>query len=334
MHRWRIVGLVPIPGKLAKLTVVSVTGLPLLAAGCGSGSESDSDPASQRPSEREVDAFLESLCSSALSCCVTIGRSEASVEDCTAQLKALSVGRTPRGYDPEAGDACLAALASAEQSGQCWALGLTPGHPCLESFGAHYGTSGPGEPCQDDSDCALPSEGTSICLRFSDTCQVLLPGKEGDGPCVAQLDRPDDVASKLDILYYGNESIATGYVCSHHDNLICGPSQTCEPKFTEGSACESREQCVSSLYCGDDICRPYLEPGATCAGEMGGGLCDAAGYCNAFTSTCEARLPPGSPCSENYECETDACIQDVCSAMSGDDLLTLGLFLCGPSGSI
>lgn len=175
-----------------------------------------------------------------------------------------------------------------------------PGMSCYErrlgSIGAMPTASGCffgfyGAPCRDDLECFVGE-----CL--GNQCTI---------PC--------DEAARL-------SELPRDRACTHlHENagplgvrlvFECtgeGPRDVCAARSGVGGGCSGPEDCVDGLVCGErgtctrecfghDEC---LVASATDPNPL------ASGYCDPITSFCQPRVPEGSECSFDAECETGLC---------------------------
>jgi hypothetical protein len=292
----------------------------LVLSSCGSDSTGDAN----RPSKEEFDAFLTDYCGTAIACCATLGRDPAMlhVENCKAQL----AGKLP-GFDRDAGSACLEQLRGASSGGTCWPVSVDPADPCNRVFGAHYGSIPAGGACTTDSDCSVPAGGSSMCAHVK-RCQWQLPGKAGDAPCVAESALLPTLGPL--VVYYGDGSIPQGYVCRSEDGVYCDgtkyPTGGCLPVKALGAECDGDLQCATG-YCNLGVCSDLAAIGASCNGLecVHDGYCERSSIGSTPVSTCVARLPVGSACTNGEQCTTGNCNRDQCSPVTSGQGLVIGL---------
>ncbi len=100
--------------------------------------------------------------------------------------------------------------------------------------------------------------------------------------------------------------------------LWCGPGSTgsvCRPFSDVGGACAAPADCKNMLNCNNGVCQPgYSLDGGACSGGSNGTLC-AEGFCGqAAVTTCTPLLANGQPCNVASQCQSYACIGNVCAA--------------------
>jgi hypothetical protein len=168
-----------------------------------------------------------------------------------------------------------------------------------------------GAPCAFDDECA-----TGLCV--DDVCC--------DGACEGACEAcsalftggPDGVCAPIAAGTNPDGDCAAGFGCTG----AVGPC-----KKLDGSACATDMECVSGS-CADDVCcdsacgmmchscdgaetggmdgdcqpvTPYTDPASECLGQM---LCNDMAIC--------ALKPNGLPCSNDNQCASDHCVDDVC----------------------
>jgi hypothetical protein len=279
-----------------------------VAVGCGD----DSDGAGDK------EHFISQLCAEYAGCCEAAGRPSDGAQ-CRAFYGAFVSAAS---YDQAAADACLEEL-RAEPDICDNGSASTPS--CSRVFSSARGTKKPGEPCEDDDDCAAAEAGRVECVSsFSagasvQQCQVRLPGQAGSSPCVGTVDG--------NITYYSgtDDTIPpTGYLCDRADGISCnGQTGACESLAAVGEPC-SGSQCVPSAYCDfmEGVCKQQLELGAACTDDE---ECMEDAYCATSGKTCAARAATGAACTTNAECASDRCTNQKCAV---EENLSL-TFLCG-----
>jgi hypothetical protein len=293
------------------IAVAGLVGLGWAAVGC---SDSDSGGAGTK------DQFLAQVCDEYADCCVAAGRPGDG-----AQCRAFYGAFAPPNYDQAAADACLAEIRALGADKCDFSLDT----PSCDKVFSEGGTAQPGDPCEDDADCAPSGEGDVECVSdFSvdstiQQCQVRATGVAGSTPCVGTVDGNVTFSSGSD------DGIPTmGYLCHIADGLTCdSTSGACQPLGAVGEPCVGFDGCVPSAYCdfASNSCLARKALGEPCAGDD---ECQAGGYCDpgaATESTCLASRAQGEACTSNSECASDNCTNQKCGA--NDDLALA--FLCG-----
>lgn len=265
------------------------------------------------------DQFIRQLCEEYSPCCKMAGRPSDG-----AQCRAFYGAVTPStGYDPAVGEACLTEVRARKDVCD---TSDAAAPSCSKVFGSgSRGTAKPGEACEDDSDCAAPTEGEVECESdFVDgatvqQCQVQLTGTEGSTPCLGTVD------GKVTIYAGSADGIpATGYLCHVADGLSC-QTGACKKMPGVGEACTGGTYaCVPSAYCdfAASMCKERVALGAACTDDD---ECVATAYCETTGKLCTARHAVGEACTLNAECQSDSCTNQKCG--SGNDFALA--FLCG-----
>ncbi|CAH1783121.1 unnamed protein product, partial [Owenia fusiformis] len=79
-----------------------------------------------------------------------------------------------------------------------------------------------------------------------------------------------------------------------------GSIQRCVPKKPNGSPCDTKEECLSSI-CENNFCLPRCDSD---------GDCPSVQYCS--SERCTNKVPSGSGCTEDKACLNGPCINDIC----------------------
>jgi hypothetical protein len=293
------------------LAIIFFSGaLSCLVAGCGDDSKGAGDQ----------DQFISQVCAEYADCCEAAGRPSDG-----AQCRAFYGAFAPSsGYDQVAAQACLDEIRAVPD--KCASGGLsTPS--CDKVFAGSSGTGKPGDPCEDNRDCAPSDEGEVECVgHFSDgamvrQCEERLHGEEGSAPCLGTVE--GNVTS-----YSGGsgEPVSSGYLCHVAEGLACDyESGACKKLPALGEACASGfYQCPPEAYCAfpENTCQARLALGEACEQDE---ECKENAYCEPNGSTCAAQRAVGEACTANAQCESAACTNGKCEA-SNDFTLAL---LCG-----
>jgi hypothetical protein len=271
---------------------VSSCALVVLALGCG---KSDSEK------------FADAYCAEFAKCCVQAGFSG----DGKICRLLFSGGGS---YDAKAGDACLAEMKAEVSAGTfCTSASSSSSSSCNSVYGsAGSGKKKPGDPCNLDSDCAASSEGKVVCANlyangaFIDKCQVQIPGKVGDTPCVGTQDG-DNLRSDNKPVVEPTDILASGYTCNVADGIQCSAG-TCVALLALGGTCTSASDCVQSAFC-DFLyqkCAPRVVAGAPC-GTSSDTECVDGYYCDSTAKRCTAKLANSATCTTSNACQSGYC---------------------------
>ena len=273
--------------------------------------------------------FVARYCAEFAPCCAKAGRPSDGAQ-CRAFLGAFASGS----YDASAGDACIAEVHAQASSPTFCDNGGPSGPSCKKVFkdpGGTGGSSAPGTPCTMDSECASSPEGKVRCAsvytagKTIKKCQVQLPGKAGDSPCVGTIDG--------NVTSFGSSSSATdvaprGYLCDLAAGVYCDEtSGACNALAPIGGDCSGSftSGCVREAYCDGTTrkCTARKPTGASC--DSFGGQCVAGDTCDSTTKTCVTLLVDGAACNDGQTCASGSCVNGKCGHSSD-----LGLaFLCG-----
>ncbi len=176
----------------------------------------------------------------------------------------------------------------------------------------HNGTKSPGEPCQEDWECAWTPSAAAYCDAYpskeAKICQLRTFGAKIGSPC-GELEPYDHT-----LCDYGGYCVKSGPAGTTSAAGTCKPlpqlgppgaacsswqdcdssscddiKKVCKPRSAVGEKCDSSANCVAGAYCGQPpneasqaaICQPLKEIGAACED---GGQCKS-GYCYPFVST-------------------------------------------------
>jgi hypothetical protein len=283
--------------------------LTLVASSCGGKSDQEK--------------FADSYCAEVAKCCGQAGL-PADGKMCHQWMLFASAGST---FSAPAGDACLADMRSQVSAGTfCTDLNST-GSACDAVFTSKGGNKKPGETCSFDSDCAKSTQGDVVCANVFvgsssiAKCQVQIPGKAGDSPCVGTKDgdvTSYDSSNATDVL-------AQGYICDVANGVSC-QNGTCVALAGLGASCVSPIDCVRTAYCSFPgyVCTAKVAAGGACTGIAGSECVDSA-YCDTTALHCTAKLASGAACTSSAQCQSDYCSNGTCQ---GSSVIGLSL-LCG-----
>ncbi len=297
----------------------------------GSTSGGGSSSGGGGASAATVAGFAQDFCALLAPCCADAGLSTSGLV-CSAFIEEAAQKGT---YDATAGQACLAAAQQQPASDFCANLGNDVPQ-CSQVLSSSGGTTQPGQPCTQDSDCARASGGSATCFgqtEFLDgggttqtmTCVQTSPGQAGQGPCIG-IAEPGGITEYT----WGGKGTPPdqAYVCSLADGVTCSSTtQTCTALAAAGSPCTTDSDCVSGAYCafgsgGSSTCTARLADGAGCASAPNG--CQTTSYCDA-SQVCTPYVAPGSACTTGNECQY-GCVNGKCSSAGTSFGLAL---LCG-----
>ncbi len=291
-----------------------------LLVGCSSGGSSTG--AGSR------DSFIAQVCDQYMPCCVKAGKPSDGAQ-CRAFYGAFA---STAGYDAAVANACLTELKAASSSPTFCDDGMssTKSPSCSRVFSAPNGTKKPGETCAEDGECAPSSEGTVDCRSAFVSgatikkCQVQVPGKLGDGPCLGTRDGNStsyNSSGDTDVL-------PRGFMCDVKDGVRCdSTTDKCVAIAKIGEACTSTSSnvCTKDAYCDTTAkqCVARKLAGAAC--ESFSTQCAEGTYCDSKTKVCTTSVAVGGACTTSSECVTKSCVNSKCAVSSS---LTTA-FLCG-----
>jgi hypothetical protein len=223
-------------------------------------------------------------------------------------------------------------------------LGLDAGTRAIleEDAGSTPPSSGDGERCSEDGDCAsghcnheLCCSAGDCCLQDADcdsggtgvTCEdpATCQGRRGvigceDYRCVAATGSDDDSAC-------GKRVQAND--CGAYPAVFCnGKRKQEEPRCAD--ACSDDADCDADAHCKDDGCVPDLPDGKACdvnadcaSDHCANGACCAGGDCCRTAKNCPASYTSSPQCDDPSTCQgtrNDAtCIEHVCGSAAVDD---------------
>jgi hypothetical protein len=268
-----------------------------------------------------AEQFADSYCAEIAKCCGEAGL-PADGKMCHEWMTFATMGGS---YNGSAGDACLAEM-RAQVSAGIFCSSLSDSQACDQVF--ESGSSGnkkPGESCDFDSDCALSNEGEVVCASayvndaFIDKCQIQIPGKAGDTPCIGTQDGDWFMSANND-----TDVAPRGYVCDVKDGVRCEEG-VCTAMAAIGERCSFSSDCVRTAYCdyAQSQCVARIPEGGTCSGGSSD-ECLEDFYCSS-SEQCTAKLPNGAACTSNSSCQSGSCSNGACDG-GGDFGLML---LCG-----
>lgn len=233
------------------------------ASGCGSSSGGGDAKPIVVSEETYAEALANAACSGGAKCCAAQGKGY-DVTSCMvsmgfavgffpllqAQAKALGLQ-----WDQAAAEACVEQLRVASESCGSVAWGADQ---CVV-----YPPNVPaGSECQQDMQCIPPAHGRA-------ECDYPLSGPR---TCVA-----------ITFVGEGADCSAATSECDPEASVFCdATSKKCVKRLSEGTTCNSEEQCAEGLGC--------------------------------IASQCAKLLPQGATCSASQDCESGVCSGNVCGA--------------------
>jgi hypothetical protein len=274
-------------------------------------------------------SFSQQICQLyASNCCVKAGKSSDPAQ-CTAFYDAFTKNQQ---YNGAQGQACIDALNAKASTPEFCANGLDE-PACQGVFtapGSAGGTRQPGDTCTEDSDCAPATEGKVECETHFDnkggetrTCQVQIPGKEGDTPCLGTKD-----GNLTSFSSSGDQTTPPrGFICDVASGVYCdSTSHACKKIGDVGADCSNGGQyaCVKAAYCDftSHTCVARIPVGGDCGSSTSSSSCADKSYCDQTTKKCTAGLPEGSPCESSQQCESGTCVNKACGKSSSGDFST------------
>ena len=273
-----------------------------------------------------------------------------SLSDCTLAISTMDCSILQRrGELPDACDATLFALGdAAEASDEHEACG--PTQPCVPGLACSGGSEACGtceeladehEPCLDfacadglycdraKNECALLLDDGDDCER-ADQCQsgFCNPDRECDTPRLG-----DDCQGQCGSTYFCVEGECADGVPLNGDcrdtpcvgGLVCVDDQCVQPsECGQGELndpCEALVLCSNNHYCevGSFTCQRTAKAGEVCLPALSvpcaGGLECRVNPAQGNSFTCQpARRVPGATCKTNEDCDSQVCVDGVCSA--------------------
>lgn len=298
--------------------------LAVVLTACGA-SKSD-DPAPVDASTKEK--FIAAYCSRITPCCAGAQLPTDGVQ-CNALLTAFMAPT----YDEANGRQCLEDMQSASVGANlCNQTSTGSTLACRKVFQRGTGAAKVGEACNEDGDCAIPDDATTTSRCAAATkdgttvkkCQLLRPGKAGDGTCVG------DVDGDLTVWVLLGAQPDQAFTCDRKQGLYCNAqigSAVCTKQGDVGQKCTGGlfgSSCLSTAYCDPDneTCAARKSPGSHCAFDE---ECTSS---NCDKGICKERLVNGADCTSNSECYSGSCVNFKCDKMGEASKFGLTL-LCG-----
>jgi hypothetical protein len=142
-------------------------------------------------------------------------------------------------------------------------------------------------------------------------CQVQIPGKVGDGPCLGTQDG-DGFSSLSTGTDFSTDLASEGYVCNTADGVHC-ETGTCVALSAVGQSCSYSSNCVRDAFCDSSShCASRVAAGANCKG-VNSDECTSDYYCpTASPRQCTAKVANGSACTSDSMCKSDTCTTGTC----------------------
>ncbi|MEY4548558.1 MAG: hypothetical protein RL685_4753 [Pseudomonadota bacterium] len=277
------------------------------SAGSAGSSAGTSGAAPLSDGERFLADYASSVCALYEPCCQS-ERLGFSAEGCTDWFARVTAAYLPDQLLPEAGAACLAALAEAraQDPDRCNNVAAfdeaTLRAQCEQALVAPAREGAPlGGECLLASDCAAAAaqeEGQVIC--YGGSCVLERHGAAGDGPCYAG----GDIALAQEM-----------YTCAAADGVYCHrANNVCTPHASAGEYCPFGNACGEDAMCIGGTCRALPGEGETCLNAVAGagGYC-RTGTCDRATLLCGPGLAEGEACSETRKCAQGVCLEGSCA---------------------
>jgi hypothetical protein len=296
--------------------------------------------------------FVSTYCELVRPCC---GEEHLATDD--KYCRAVIGGLTPTAtFSATAGETCLAAIrSSAARSQLCRTDDDANQEACDAVFAPGRRADGrqqPGARCDRHEDCAPSPDGEVVCAQlylsnaWLRTCQVLVPGNEGDAPCLTTI--PGPVRFPFPAVLYASAAVPAvtnryprgeppgpppprAYVCDPAQGLRCeDQSGRCARPGEVGDVCSNDRSCVPAAHCDLSArrCQPRQPVGQPCTlAAFGTSSCEQGAFCDPTAQTCRAQVPVGQSCRQDAQCRSGACVNETCER---NDLGNLGAFLvCG-----
>jgi hypothetical protein len=264
-----------------------------------------------------ADGFIAAYCDQLMPCCGGAGLT-ANGAVCRSFVNSFALAHS---YNAAAGDSCLAEVRAASSSPTFCDTNALDAPSCGDVFASH-GTSAPGTPCQKSEECASSTLGKVTCAgAYTKSgeiakCQVQIPGKAGDGPCVGTVDG-NTISSTTSSTQTVTDVSPTGYLCNMADGLACDfDTQKCAPLTAIGQNCTFSLSCVKSAYCdfsspSSEVCVAKKSAGSACATNLD--ACDTGTYCDSTQQRCAPLSPDGGPCTSSEACSSQRCVNGTCA---------------------
>ena len=225
--------------------------------------------------------------------------------DCTRSLYEANSNRAATGFDPEAAEFCLVALADArardaERCSNVATFEEAALHAeCAAALiPAPRGGSRLGESCNIAADCASRAGERIDC--FEGRCLRHRRGSLGDGPCV--------LSSTL-----FQSGVTEIFDCEARDGLFCHLAEdVCRAPLPIGQACPYMGTCRAGAECLLGKCTRLPESGEACLATIPG-FCAVGSACDPESRICGSPLAQGKACLRSSECQSLSCKRDVCS---------------------
>lgn len=299
-------------------SVLSLSGIVAVVFACSSGSDGAATS----------DDFATQYCAIFAPCCEQAKRPTDGAT-CRAFVGAAASGKT---YDAAKASECLQKTREASAKPGFCTFSDVPSCDGVYAT-ANSGTVQPGGACKDDEDCAASPEGKVDCTSSftssseSRFCQVQIPGKDGDGPCIGTKD-----GNVTSFSGSSSEKPSRGYICNVEGGVRCdSKTGKCSKIGDVGAPCDgSSNACVKTAYCdATQKCAPRVAVGAPCGTNgVSSQACVSTAYCDTTSKACATAAADGAPCTRGEQCVSDRCLNGKCEASSGGSDLSLA-FLCG-----
>jgi hypothetical protein len=259
-----------------------------------------------------ADAFITEFCKLFEPCCAAA--SKPNTEPCR---NVWADEREHGHYNPSKGEQCLNEFrAQAKEARFCDGDGVPTPQSCNEVFTPN-GTKKPGEPCEDEWECAASAEGVVGCV--SNRCMVVVKGKEGDD-CIGTMDQAGRLFGSNNGDWPRPERATA---CYGPDGVYCDArTNQCTKSQDVGASCVESPPyaCVPTAYCDatTEQCAAKKDAGQECEYHF---ECAEKHYCDTETKKCTPQIPIGQPCTKTEQCKF-GCDKGKCAG-------GFALLLCG-----
>jgi hypothetical protein len=212
--------------------------------------------------------------------------SKAASNLCSTDL-GVGLARGRAGIDAEAGRRCVEMLQKKELEQTSDDDSLFLHFPCDRVV---LGLQAEGQPCRFSIEC---KDGLA-CVGYA---------IGGDGTCK----KPPKVKEACTLQPFGTV-LTTAAATLHHPACVAGAycdGAVCQPRITQGKACNKSEWCAGGLSCVQGKCGPRGAAGAACAASSDcafGMWCERA-FARDATGKCAAKRGDGETCPVNDACK-------------------------------
>jgi hypothetical protein len=274
----------------------------LVVASTGCSSENTEKQVTEITSDTDYFRQMTDLyCESQRGCCEE-DKKVFSATSCVSKVRDLfeTKANIPRkhglSFDGPKAVACLEAFRESKAGYVCsQAFDLDERLPsCMQPY---IGNKKTGQSCEDSSECAPSSEGTTYCHSSG----------MGKGQCVVVKAKGTEGQSC-------SPDASSMYDCDFQQGFYCNyASQKCAKVLPVGSSCSNSVECGFPLATcvgkGDDqaVCKKLAAIGENCDPKAAEIECLPEAFCNQKTAQCSPWKDLGQPCEQDRECRTYLC---------------------------